>query len=131
MNRNYSTNLLVVTIIGFVIMNYNLYGQRDDRRSQNLTDAERIQIMVTRLDDKLSLSSTQKEEISNIYTSHFEFMKEIRSSENEDREEKQEQIKLLKNELDENIMALLNEKQVEEYKKISNENKPGRKRERS
>lgn len=131
MSRNFSKHLLVTTILGFVLIASNLYGQRDNRRSQNLTDAERIQIMITRLDDKLSLSSTQKEDISKLYTSHFELMNEIRNSENEDREEKQEQISLLKNELNENITALLNEEQIEEYKNISNRNKQGRKRDRS
>ena len=83
-----------------------------------MSDSERIEKKVEKLAEKLSLTTDQKEGISSLYLSHSELIKEIRESEDKDRKEKREEINMLKNELDENIMALLNDEQIAKFEEF-------------
>lgn len=123
MKEQLHTHLIIILLICLSTTALNLFAQNQGKRSRNLSDTDRIEKTVNRMSEKLSLSDDQEKEILGLYTTHFELVKEIRNSENEDREEKREQMKLLNNQLDDNIKALLNEEQIEKYENFNQNRK--------
>ena len=78
-------------------------------------DSTRIWKMMTNLDEAVTLSDSQKVEIEQIYTAHFEETKTLRDENNGDRRQMMETMKAQREELDGNISSILDEEQQEKY----------------
>ncbi|MGQ1947482.1 hypothetical protein ACT3CD_10345 [Geofilum sp. OHC36d9] len=76
-------------------------------------NARQIEKMVNSLAEDLSLSDTQKEQVSAIYTAHFKTVKEKLSG--NDRPERSE-MEALDKKLEEKVSALLTKAQTSQYK---------------
>jgi len=122
--QNHSYYYLTL-IISLLLMSTILLAQKQhqENRSQELSDSEHIEKKVKKLAERLSLTTDQKEKISSLYFSHFMLIKEINESEGQDSEEKSGQMNMLKSELDENIIALLNDEQMMKFEKFKKNRK--------
>lgn len=84
-------------IIGLLLISGNLSAQPQGQAGPPpLPDSEQIVEMVDELAETLSLSEDQKSDISDLYFSHFEEVKELRDKHEGDREDHRQAMDVLR-----------------------------------
>ena len=127
MNRISSTNRLVrvylVCLAVLLVAGAATAQQRGSRRDGAAGGGKAAQMM-ERMTERLSLTEKQQEEIQKIYKTRAEGVKELMAKARKsgsDREAMRKKMSKYRKETDAQIQAILDEKQLAEFKKISQE----------
>lgn len=116
--------LKLILILLVLVTGNALYAQQQGSRQQGpkMPDSEEIVKMIEDLTSQLLLSDDQAEEVSTIFTQHFE---EIETKMSGESRPDRDQMESLKAEFEKDIKSILNEDQIknfEEYMKEQNKN---------
>ncbi|BDD01884.1 hypothetical protein PEPS_41640 (plasmid) [Persicobacter psychrovividus] len=93
-----------------------------DRQGPPMPDAAQIEAMMTKMSQELSLSSDQQQQVQQLFDQHFKAVEEKMANGRPERSE----MKQLKDELDQQVNAVLSEEQQALYEKYKKENRPQR-----
>ncbi len=124
MKKQFKNFTLYLIAVNLLLGCSALFPQRGEKRPPRLPDSEQIEQQVNELAEALSLSDQQKSEILTLHINHFNQAKTM-MSDNPDRE-KMEQ---LRKELEEQVMAVLDDEQKVKYSEyMKNQKRPERQR---
>ncbi len=115
---NLSIFMLVITML--LSMNMALAQQRGQQGPPPAPDAKQISLMVEDLSKELSLTASQKSQISDLYTAHYKTIESKTKSGRPNREE----MDALKTKFEKEVNALLTEEQQKLYKAYLKKNAP-------
>jgi len=110
--------MLVITML--LSMNLALAQQRGQQGPPPAPDAKQISLMVEDLSKELSLTASQKSQISDLYTAHYKTIELKTKSGRPNREE----MDALKTKFEKEVNALLTEEQQKLYKAYLKKNAP-------
>lgn len=117
------TLLMAITL--FMLVGNSGYAQ-NERRGPGLPDSTELAKRLDELALTLGLSAEQKDTIGQLQREQFAKIQLKFNDDSMDRRERMETVRGMRKELDEKILALLNEDQQEMYKEIMKENEKRR-----
>lgn len=112
--RRFNTGILLI-IATMLFFSINLSAQQRQERNQppKPPSTEAVNKMVDELSAKLSLNKSQKQKVSDLYTAHFN---EVRNStNNNEKNVGREEIEKKRRNFEEQIKSLLNDEQKTEF----------------
>ena len=106
-------------LVLLLAVNLGLLAQSPGRGGRRMPDADGIQQMVNKMDAQLHFTEAQKEKVLQLHEKHFAYLKEERDAAMAagDMMSMRDIFMDARNKLNENIMALLNDDQKQEFEK--------------
>ncbi len=116
---------IIFLISGILMLYANLYGQqRPEHRPPLLPDSVHIVKMVDEMAKALTLTRGQKEQVAELHFSHFKQAKEMMKKNKESREAERRVMDSLRKEFEEQLKALMNDKQKTDFEKFMKKPRP-------
>ncbi|MBI9072640.1 MAG: hypothetical protein JEY94_13640 [Melioribacteraceae bacterium] len=117
------TDNIQLLVISLLIISSNIFAQQRGQQNEPPRTPD-ITGLVDELGSKLSLSSDQKSTVKDLFISHFEEVEGLMKSDRGERDAMHTKMQKLKSNLDNAIIALLNDDQIEAFKELQkNQNK--------
>jgi len=118
----------LLTVAAVLMLLGSIVYAQNDRRGPGLPDSTELAKRLDELALTLGLTPEQKDTVGILQKQHFASMQLMINDEGMDRRERMETVRGMRKELDEKILALLNEDQQEMYKEIMKKENEKRRR---
>jgi len=123
-HKKYEAGFLLL-ISGIFLMSTNLFAQnRPDHRPPALPDSTRIVEMIDKLGESLVLTGEQKEKIAELHFAHFAEVKELMEKTKSNRENHRREMDAIREQFEDEVKALLSDKQQAEFEKFMKNRDP-------
>ncbi|OFX19124.1 MAG: hypothetical protein A2041_15235 [Bacteroidetes bacterium GWA2_31_9b] len=121
-------NLLILALM--VLVANSLYAQRPiEQNPPRIPDSTQIIKLTNELSRELSLTETQKVEISKIYFDHFEEVKKQIEENKSVKMKNKEEMEILRKKFEEQVKGLLSDDQQEKFVIFQQTHKPAQRKE--
>ncbi|MEE4260097.1 MAG: hypothetical protein V2I62_10080 [Bacteroidales bacterium] len=114
MKRASNINVFLATLTIFLSVTFAQAQPRGKQGPHPIPDAKSVAAMVDNLSDELALNDLQKEKLSDIYTNHFDLLREMVEEDKNSRPDR-EMMDNMKNDFETEVKSVLTEDQQKKF----------------
>lgn len=106
---------IAVIAVLMILNTSNIFSQQQQKRPPMIPDDQQISKMVDEMAQELSLTKTQKEEITLLHKQHFAEVKQLMDTEKSEREQMKQKHDQLRIDFENRMRSVMKEDQLQKY----------------